>query len=639
MRAVLSPPIARLINLGRETVLGKDNKEEILRAIEDAERFLADYQELFQLLSSSLYREKEAETLLQLIEKSFKDLETHVRDLRAVFEKDRLWDLNPVLHHIEDATGRLVSAIREMKEMESTEETFSPFPVVNACIRTALNVANGKESVEVLAGWLPPVAELAGRLEATVKRFAELHEDDIELINSAKKLVQDLQEGTGALFAYVKEKKPVQIADGLRLLKYPSQNISVLLKEMDTIAVGGASFSRLPALEEFSKAYQGWKDEKNSWEAVHGALDSLSFLASFYDDIHTAIKGFPLFFAVENAWTAAQINRIQFRAFFTAFISKVESKARDLDLKELKNSFENYSGIVSQLVQSMEKEILKVAKSPHIEELKELVGRAVNGTVVLEYFAQKVEAFAQSHNEIREEFRRGRAAPGAPREVKEVYEILVEQGKGIDELLMFFEDNDRHHLFKGIARLEKPLPRLLEIQKAAQETIQEQVLKEQGKKPICVKCSLENNVGARICRKCGALLPLIVQESTGADAAEYDEPSPINIARIEEAVSRFEKGSMKAGELKSVIKGYLNKLEGIRSDFEGRGKSALQASKNDDIRESTAQFSKSLAGMREALETMLMFESSPDFLFQGLQAFSAAASEVVDIRKTLKGRL
>jgi len=639
MKAVLSPPFARLINLGRDAVLGKDNREDILRAIDDAERFMSDYQVFFQLLSSSLYIEKETETVLQAIEKSFRDLEKHVGDLRAVFEKDRLWDLNPVLHHIEDSANRLVSAIQEMKEMEGREETFSPFPVINSCIRTALNVANRKESVESLAGWLPALAELVDRLDYTVKRFAELHKDEEDLCKAAEKLVVDLQQGVGALSAYVKEKKPVQIADGLRLLKYPSKNMSVILKEMDLIARGGASFSRLPALEEFSKAYQGWKDGKVSWEALQGALDSLSFLASFYDDIHSSIKGFPLFFAVENAWTAAQINRIQFRTFYIAFAGKFESKARDLDLKELKSYFECYSGIISQLVQSMEKEILKVAKSPHMEELKELVGRAVNGTVVMEYFARKVEAFAQSHNEIKEEFRRGRSVPGAPKEVREVYEILVEQGKGLDEMLLFFEDNDRQHLFEGLARLEKPLPRLLEIQAAAQETIQEKVLKERGQKPICIKCSLENNVGAKICRKCGALLPLIVKESSGADAGDYDEPSPINIARIEEAVSRFEKGSLKVDGLKSEIKSYINKLEGVRSDFEGRAKAALQASKNDDIRESATQFPESIAAMREALETMLMFESNPDFLFRGLQAFSAAAGDIVDIRRTLKGGL
>jgi ribosomal protein L40E len=637
MRAVLSPPIARLINLGRDAVLGRENSGEILKAVDDAEKYLAEYKALFRLLSSSLFIDKESETVLKLIDKHFRDLEKHVRDLRAVFEKDRLWDLNPVLHHIEDTSVKLVSAIQEVKDMEGREETYSPFPVINSCIRAALNVANGKEPVEALAGWLPPLAELIDRLDGTVRRFEELHGDEKELCKAAGKLVEDLREGVGALSAYIKDKKPVQIADGMRLLKYPSKNISVLLKEMDLKAMGDESFSRLPALEEFSLAYKGWKDGKVSWEAVQGAFGSLTFLASFYDDIHAAIKGFPLFFAVENAWNAAQINRIQFRTFFSSFAEKMKAKSKNLDLNELRRHFENYSAIVSQIVQSMEKEILKVSKSPYIEELKELAGRAVNGTVVLEYFARKVEAFAQSHNEIKEEFRRGKSAPGAPGEVKEVYEILAAQGKGIDEMLRFFEDNDRQHLFEGLAMLEKPLPRLLEIQKAAQETIQEKVLKERGKKPICIKCSMENNVGAKICKKCGALLPLIVQEGGAAEASDYDEPSPLNIARIEDAVARFEKGNLKAGELKSEIKSYLNKLEGVRSDFERRAKAALQSSKNDEIRESAEQFSKSIASMREALETMLMFESSPDFLFQGLQAFQAAAGDVVDIRKSLKG--
>jgi hypothetical protein len=40
--------------------------------------------------------------------------------------------------------------------------------------------------------------------------------------------------------------------------------------------------------------------------------------------------------------------------------------------------------------------------------------------------------------------------------------------------------------------------------------------------------------------------------------------------------------------------------------------------------------------MQEGLETMLMFEQSPDFLYRGMQSFEAAASELTDIRRSLR---
>jgi hypothetical protein len=637
MRTVLTPSLTRLINAGREAVLGKDNKNELISAVDDVEKFMADYEALFELLRACFFQDKDTRALLEYIEANCAELKKNLKELRRVTEKGYSWEFNPMIHKIEESSGKLVSALRELKEADNNEPVESPMPIVNAVIRTAFNIASGHEKAVLLARWLPLLVDLISRMDKQIARFSKLHGENADIIKTAQSLIGDMKEGAGALLSYLKEKKPVYLADAMKLLKYPSKNLMILLMEMDRVSRKGDSWSRIAALDEFKRAYDGWKEGRLEWTMVEVTCDSLRSLAGIYDDILAGIKNFPLFFALQNAWSAAHINMIQFGGFFSAFLEKLRQKPKDLDMKALKTHFENYSQIIARLIDAMENEIRKVSPAPHVEELKELIGRAVNDSIVLEYCAQRFQFFAQSHRDIVEEFGRAAALPGAATEVKEVHDLLLAQGEGIDELLLFLEDSNKKHLFDGMAKIEKALPGLLEIQKGVQKSLQEKLAKGKGQKIACFKCGTENISKDRKCKKCAALLPFVLQESAGPEAMEGEEGVPVNVAHIEELATGFEEGSVTAGELQKELKSYINKLQGIRSDFEGRAKISLASSANADIKEWSREFDKNLQAMMQALETMLMFPANPDFLYQGLQAFSAAAAELGDIRQMVRG--
>ncbi|MDQ7824077.1 MAG: hypothetical protein RDV48_14850 [Candidatus Eremiobacteraeota bacterium] len=640
MRTILTPALAKLINIGKEAALGSENSEALLAATGEAAQFLSTYRALYRLMATTFYRDKDTRTLLDYIETNFNELEKDIADLDRVVREKRTFELNPVMHYIEESSGRLISAIRELKDLDAREKVESPMPVVNAIIKASFNVASGNDDTRVLGQWFPSLVVLVSSLDGEVARFSTLHPGEEDLARTARKLVGDLKEGTGALFFYLKDKKPVCLADGLRLLKYASRNLYRILREMDRIAASTSQYSKIPAVEEFCQAYAAWKEGKMPWEPVEGSFKTLTFLKSLYDETHDAIKDFPLFFTLGNAWAAAQICRIHCGGLHATLSKSIASQQKDIPPGEVTAAFESYSSAISRLVTLMEEEIMKVASAPHIEEMKELVGRALKDGVVLEYFAQRLQFFEQSHLDILGEFSKAKDTPGSAPEVGEVFGLLTEQGRGIERMLRFLDDGGRDHLVEGLAMIEKTLPRLLEIQRGVKSEISERLGSTRPQKLFCLKCGTENAPGTKRCRKCSTPLPLVVAESYSTDdTLGMEEGSPFNIARIEEAVTQFESGSLSAGELSGEIKSYINKLEGIRSDFESRSHQALAASPSAEIREYTASFHSNLNQLRQSLETMLLFTQSPDFLYQGMQAFQAAAAELSDIRRAVRARV
>jgi len=636
MHAVLTPPLAHLVNLGKEAVFGEFHKEKLLEALTESELFVADFEALYLFLSPTLYSDEESAEIRKYLASTLMKLKDALKDLRKTVERERTFEFNPVLSKLEDAAGKLVGAARELKEMEKKEPVESPLPLVNTAIKVGFNVANGSEPKEALIPFIPALVELVDTLEHEVSRFEALHPDEVKTAATARKLVNDMKEGIGACASYVKEPMPHYLADGLRLLRYPSRNLYMVLRAMDRVARWKADFSTIPALDEFDRAYRGWKEGALEWEVVSRSLGSLEFLASLYGGLHTAVRRFPFFYVLSNLWSAAQVTRLQFESFFAGFRKEVEAKSQSLDLETLKMHLEGYSRMIGQLITKMEQEIEKVADAPYMEELKELIGRLLSGGLVLEYFAARVQALAQSHQVVLEEFKAARSHAGSPPEVREVYDLLRRQGEGIREILQYLDDSVETHLHDGLAMIEKALPRLAETQKSVRVAIVETVSQNRGVKPICVRCGRENLPGARSCRACSALLPFIVDEKAGSDMVDESEGTPLNIARIEEAVRRFEAGTLSGPALSGEIKSYLNRLEGIRSDFAARSREIMKNSAQADTREWASSFERCLDSMREGLEMMLMFAGSPELLYRGMQGFSAAASEMASLRQSVR---
>lgn len=639
MRSVLTPSIARLINSGKEVIFGDGKKEDVINALNEAEKSGKEYKALFILLSTCFYREKETKTLIEYLESNFNEQEKNFNDLRNVLERNSIIELNPVLHKITETAGRLTSGMRELKDFEDKQDIESPIPVVNACIKASYNFAQGTGDIFMIENWIPSIFNLINRLESEINRFKTLHSDESKLTAAFEKLLKDMKDGAGALFSFLKNRNPVSLADGLRLLKYPSRNIYILLSEMDRLARASGGFSKNPALSEFYQSYSRWKDGKANWSVVVSSLDSLKTLAKLYDDVHTGMKAFPFFFSIQNSWAAAQINKIQFHGFFSQFLNSFESKQTEPDFVTLKTHFENYSQIIERLISNMEEEVLKVSSAPHIEELKELIGRALNDAVVVEYFSEKMHFFSEKHKEILFEFKKGLESNSNDPVLKEVFNLLTLQGDGLNKILAYFECFEKKNLYDGLLLIEKPLPRLIEIRKNVKEAIDEKISSTRQKKFVCIKCGTENSSQMKKCVKCSAVLHFSVPDNNDFDNMVYEDASPLNIAKIENAVKGFEEGAINADDVEKHILSYLSSLDAISTDFEKRAKPVFLSSKNSSIREWTETFSRNLASMRQALQTMLLFKQTPELLYQGIQALQASASELSEIRRLLGEKL
>ncbi len=597
MANLFSPSLARVVDIGKSVVFGDVGAIiELKQALSDARGFVRDFENIFTYLSPSFYRSEESDEFIDFIKQDLTELNKALKDMELVIEKERFIELNPVLYSIEKYAVRISDSVERLTKIKDIDSPESPVPVVNQVIKLAYNVAEGKIKPEELSAQMPVLASFAAYVEAEIIRFEALHKDDGEIIKSAKKLVKDVQQAVGAFVVYFKDQDPAALIDGVRILKFASPPLYLILKKMDLVASASSCFSKIPPLEEFCNAYNFWRKEKISRESFLLALANLDRMVVFYDETLACIKKMHYFYFIEPVYNASSLLTKGFSSFWSSFLKKAHDSSASLDLKELCDKFEKRAADVAKVVEAMELEITKVKSAPYIEEIKELVGRYLSGSLVLEYFSHRLEAFSQNHQALISDFR---SKSTGSELVKEACQLLDMQREGIDEMLLFLEDSQKEHLITGIGQIESTLPRLLEIYRGVSP------LDKKKKSPllICPSCSGQYLKGDKVCAKCGAKIPLqISEEELSADGLEQ-EALPSKLEAIVKLCSKFTAGEISKDKLLNELSAYERLLVQVRKELDSRAK-ILAKSPRIEIRDCAASFDQNLNLLENAIDSL-----------------------------------
>src|SRR5207245_1332100 len=97
-----------------------------------------------------------------------------------------------------------------------------------------------------------------------------------------RKLVADMEQGMGAMLTFLEEKDPTALMDSLKLLRYPSTNLTPVLGMMDEVVRASIKYSKLPAVEEFCRCVDAYGEGRMEWALVLSTFQNLVRLRDFY---------------------------------------------------------------------------------------------------------------------------------------------------------------------------------------------------------------------------------------------------------------------------------------------------------------------------------------------------------------------
>lgn len=594
MANVFLPDVARVVDIGKAVVLGdrgaiKDLKTSAVSALE----FIVNFENIFLNLSLGFYKSDEVEELINFTKQDLLQLKKVLKDIGPVLDKESFIELNPILYSLEKYSTRLAYSIEKLSLSSEINTPESPIPIINQVIKLSYNIAEGKANKEDLLTIFPVIASFAGYISLDIERFSALHKEEQEIIKSGKKMVAELQRGVGALSVYLKEESLPALVDAIRIFKFTSTALYLLLRKIDQIISSGKEHSNLPSVSEYIIAYNLFKEDKIDKSVLLTALSALDRLVVFYNETVNSLRKSYYYYYIESTYNSTVLLSESFNSFWAEFHKKAYALSLDLDMKELSEKFEKRAQDVNRLISEHENEIRKVSSAPFIEEIKELTGRYMSGTLLLEYFSSRLEAFSQNHRALSDEFKSKSVSSELS---KEVSQLLDMQREGIDEMLLFLEDSKKEHLITGIASLESPLPRLLEIQKGTSPVIKQPKL-------LCPSCSSVYKKGDKNCSSCSAILPLYVMEE-GFNEAEATVELPSKLKTIVNKIKRFKSGDVAADKALSEIHSYLKVLMQIRTTYDSISKK-LANSKSVEVRDCSDAFISNFELLESAVEGLL----------------------------------
>lgn len=597
MGSIFSPKIARLADIGKSVALGDLDSIEALRdSVKDCNLYIADFERIFLNFAPYFSSDEEKEQLVNFVLQDFKDLKRTFEDLEGVIDRKRFIELNPVIYSIEKYAVRMAESVDALSKAGESIE--SPIPVINLLIKFSYGVTEKKCSDDELVRLIPGLVMFISCCEFDIARFKSLYEKEKEIIKTAEKLIGDLKEAAGAFVLYNKEKKAVCLVDAVRILKFASPPLYMVLKLMDAVAAQNKEFSEIPAVEDFCRTYEMYKSKKISAEKVVFSLINISRTAKVYEFSVEYAKSIHYYPFIEEQWKSSYGEFASFKAFWKVFYERAKKQPLpyDLNLRELCSNFDSACKTVNRLSCALKKEFDKVAKTPYMEELKEIICRYLSGSIVLEYFSTRLEDFSLRHQELLFQFR-DKAVNNAL--AKEVYELLELQKTGVDELMMFLEDSDKKHLIVGMRDIEASLPRLLEIQYGISPL-------KKSSRTVCPGCGFACPMGERICPKCGVVVPKIISANLSGAQDEFfeEEALPARLELLFNAVQAFQAGNMSPKELSSEFKKYRSILKQVRKEYNARAKDFLKAP-NQEMQEYASTFDSSLGRLEKCVDNIV----------------------------------
>ena len=594
MANLFLPDIARVVDIGKSVVFGDlEAISSLKKASVLALEFVENFENIFLNLSLSFYRNDEVDEIINFTKQDIGQLKKVLKEIEPVLDKEKFIELNPILYSLEKYSMRIANSMDRLSSFKEIDDYESPIPVVNRVIKLSYNVAEGRVGKEELIVFFPVIASFVSYIELDISRFAAIYKNEKDIISAGKKLVSDLQRAAGALSVYIKEDEPTALVDSIRIFKFASSALYLLLKKMDGITSGASEVSKLTPVSEFVKAYTAFKDGKADKNVVLTALNALDRLVIFYNETVSSIKKSHYFYFIEPLYNADTQLASAFVAYWKKVFEKAKKLSEDIDTNELVSKFETRAKELEKIVEAHENEIRKVSQAPFIEEIKELTGRYLSGALVPEYYSSRLEAFSQNHRVLTDEFKSKSVSSEL---AKEVRQLLDMQREGIDEMLLFLEDSGKEHLVSGMKSLESPIPRLFEIYKGSSPVIKKVEF-------CCPSCSKPYKKGDKICNSCSTNLPVFISEDVSGEE-DTVKPLPSKLETIVKALKDFDSGAIVKDELVSAVSAYKKTLTLVYSSYGSATKKFAQ-SKSAEVRDCAEAFSQNLDLLFDSIDGLL----------------------------------
>ncbi|MBI3928239.1 MAG: hypothetical protein HY319_22030 [Armatimonadetes bacterium] len=630
----LAPSIAHVLEAAERYSGGHLSADQLKATLPEAVSFVQDSGHLYRTLSAGILR---TETVEELLNQARLELEAQAEALQKVelaAEEGRVHAVREWSQKLRASSERLLELYGKLQEEERKEKVYSPFPELDHFIKTGINLLNGFLEPLAVQNRIPTLMGLAGKLRADVDRFRALH-GALEVADRAAGPLDRIAAGVGACIAFVQEGRREALQDGLKLLGSGSVQLAEVLQEFDRVAAGHQQYSSHRPLEELARALTAHREDRVPPELVDQTWAAVDAAFHYYDREVRSVRSFSLFPALEEDWkpVSEAVERLRQKLEPLAEVVRSRPRLESFPLAELDAAFSAVVSGTESLWQRLDNEVKKLQGAPHLEALRDMIGRAIQGNVPRRELREGLEHFKRLQAELLSDLGRSRDAG-----TQQLAALLATHTAGFDLMERYFEDEDPGHLRRGWAFIEQSLPRLIEIGQEMKERVEAQRAPEEGPRQVlCFRCGASNTPGRRYCASCNAMLPATLEtpvEYTDIIGGQEDEQGfqPANLVRLEQLAERVEAGDCSRGELARELDQLLAQADQTRRMFE---KQLVPMLGSDAVLTSYATFfAQALAQFVEGLLTMRGFaeEGSLNLLRSGL-VMALEAGEQLDLMR------
>jgi hypothetical protein len=581
--------------------------------------FCQQGQQLFQQLMPSILRNTEVEEALRQIGLELSAQSNAVQQLAmpGLEEKQRAKALQELKHTYK----RLIELYADLKELESKEKTYSPYPSLDQLIRVGINLSDGHATLADVQVRLPDTISLVHSLGMDVERFSKLYSElpaCHELVQKAEDPLKKLQAGAGALKLFCETQSSATniLKDALRLLGAGSVSLLPILLQCDQLRQANPLYHSLPFLEELGRASRlaepSWILER-AWSAVDQAM-------SFYQRELQRFRSHPLYFLCEDAWKEFSLSLDACQVLVTA--ADRQAPAPDQSWSTPFSQLESNCQITRGLLERSEQ---NPPQAKSFQALRLLIGAYHSGQTSRAHFLNGVDEFLAMQQEAAEGFEQPSGDPNDTLPA-DIAQTLAVHG----QVLQGLREDPEANLKQAWLEIEATLPRLSELMGQ---------LKERAgiKKPdvttrfvLCFRCGRENGVGEKYCQGCRAVLPQISQEVsdytdiTAPTEAEIPQNLPSNLASLQQIVEQWEAEEIGDEQYFRELELQQKNVDKIRFTFEKQVENQLNQDPTFDsfaqfFLTQVGQFSQGLTVMQNSLGSPQMHAGLHQCIQAGLQ--------------------
>lgn len=403
MSLVLAPGISAVLSAGQRLLDGDEAAWSGLRsALGEASAFVDRSEALALAVLDALRLPQGAspDVVRDRVARGFVQQREALAILERFAEEGEGWQLQRGLSSLEGATVRLEQEFDDLRQAGRSQVPRSPFPSLDYLVAVGLRVHEGTAPASSLRAWLGPAAASVELLGGHVQLFEALHPSHEPLVAAARKLVGDMQQGLGGILLFDESGDPTALLDGLKLLHHPSTRLAPLLAQMDAVSAGVTpdQGETLPAVVEFARALQAWEDKRLPWAQVQLAFVPLVRLAALYRGQVEALARSPLFYTLGGTLGEARARAGHLEEWVTGCQRAMESEREGsrLYVEGLRSAFVSALDGVEAATGRLESEALRLCAAPRLEEMRELVGRVLLGTVSEAAFREHLESMLAS---------------------------------------------------------------------------------------------------------------------------------------------------------------------------------------------------------------------------------------------------